>query len=287
MPAGIENSTYAKALGEDGRIDLIAIQFFTTPQWEEWIVDRLYGRDSIVQLDPRQGEDPEFLFLDLILQLGKARDSAEYAIKNTLDRALQSQWEDKPLASLFYMIERLHVSGCILTLLRYLDTPFKMSALPYGRALAALAQFDKEYPVTFKSWRRWVERDKENLLPQCFRRLINFNPDIAIRLLGAAGWTNWQESPLEKALLNELDIYFFSTPPNETTVAGLRRFADDYPGFRDAVFTVLPAVGNVTGWGRGFFPEISKPSTFGNRNTKRKTLDIKPTSTLMSSECTR
>jgi len=267
MSTDIETKpAYAKAIGKKGRIDLTAIQFFTTPQWEEWIVDRLHGRDFLVPFDPRQGEDPEFLFIDLMQQLGKARDTAEYAIDNVLNLALQAQWEDAPLASLFYMVECLHVSNCIQALQRYLDEPFKKSSLPLARALAALAQFDKEYPVTFEDWRKWTGHAPDVLLPECFSSLIDTNPDMAIRLLGAAEWTDWQDSTLVEALLDELEIHFLSTPPDEPTLAGLRDFAVSCPEFREAMFSILPEDGDIHGWSRKLF--IFRPLTLVVNNEK-------------------
>lgn len=257
-----KKSAYAKALGKKGRIDLTAIQYFTTPQWEAWIIDRLQGHDLLVPFDPRQGEDPEFLFIDLMLQLGKARETAEYAIENVLNLALQTHWEDAPLASLFYMVERLHVNNCIPALLRYLDAPFKMSVLPLARALVALAQFDKGYPVTFEDWWKWTEHAQDDLLPECFSSLIDINPDMAIRLLGTAEWTEWQDSTLVEALLDELEIHFLSTRPDEPTMAGLGNLTHFCPEFREAMFSILPADGNINGWSRDLFPVFRRPTTF-------------------------
>lgn len=274
---------YSKAVKGDQqgyRIDLTAIQFFNAEQWESWITDRLQGRDIVLPLDPRQGEEPEFLFIDLIPRLGKARETAECAIEDVLSRALAEHWADAPLAALFYLIEKLSIVSCVDALRRYLDAPFKMSPAPYRRALSTMAEFAGEYPIPFEDWRTWTKHDRENLLPGCFADLIDSQPEIAIRLLGTAKWDDWQNSPVVEALLDELEIYFLSTVPEPLVEAELVRFARDFPDFSEAVSTILPEVGNLNGWSIKLFLSSRSVGTLVNRHEKIHDVDVEPSSSL-------
>jgi len=192
------------------------LQYLTTPQWAEWIEDRLHHRDPFPGPDPRQDEDPEFLFIDLIPQLGLARRSAELAIEGLVASALTRPWQAGPLCGLLYLVERLRVVDCGVDIYVYLEQHCEPQpaasvgeADPYARALAALAALEGNRPIAEVAiWRKWARKNLTAYLPLCFSRLGETDPDKAFALLEK---TDFSDGELAEVLLDEIEVFILTS----------------------------------------------------------------------------
>jgi len=197
--------------GDRGEL-LESLQWLNSEQWSAWIVDRLHGRDSLLPMDPRQGETPEYLFAAWIPRLSApAKETAYIAIKDVVERAVSEPWAPWPLARLFYLVECLRITACERPLRRYLDQhydPEREAVVrpfgPYGRALCALAAMEKERPIAeVAAWKEWIANNPVAYLPLCFTRLSEYDPDRAFQLLEVG---DFAESELAKVLLDEIEV---------------------------------------------------------------------------------
>lgn len=263
-------------IDENGRMEMPSLvnhaQNLNSYDWLQWFEDRLHGRDQLLPLDPRQDDEPEFLFIELIPMLGIARGTAEKGLQITLNRAISAPWHDKPLAGLFFMVESLRVTLCVSTLLRYLEAPFSnnkprsLKQEPYSRAISALAALQSKQPerriVDIEYWKKWTGQNQVDFLSPAIRGLIHTMPQIASPLLKSFNWKNWENSELAEALLDDLELFFLSTRPSEAAIFWLDSVALHQPEFRDAMFSILPDIGNIDAWTKQSFAVIRRTTTY-------------------------
>ncbi len=200
-----EGEDYADHIGYvDGRFDLDSLQRLTTPRWAAWVHDRLHRRDPFPRPDPRQGDGPEYLFLDLIPQLGIARKTAKLGICAALHHsATGKDWTGEALSGLFFLIRDLGVGHCasdVLAIARRLApnrvglSATKRTRDPYFQALAALSVLqgrdDANCRLGETHWRQLMEPNPPAYFAPCFRGLATTDPAAALSLLSVLDWSD-------------------------------------------------------------------------------------------------
>lgn len=201
---------YAEHIGfSSGRFDLDSLRVLTAPRWQAWIADRLHHRDTFPGPDPRQGEEPEDLFIDLIPRLGAhARETAELGICAVLQDAIRDPWAPAPLSSLLFLIRQLKIGRCassVLALAHQIKpengTPPPSggpSEDPYLQCLAALAVLqtspNTDCLLSEEGWTDLITPNPNAYFASAFRVYTRLNPRKALQLLGQLDWTTTSDS---------------------------------------------------------------------------------------------
>lgn len=240
-----------------------AVRDFDAADWHDWICDRLQGRDALWLPYSHADEEPDYLFRELIPQLGTQAipPAISGAVIDCLQETVETEngWDYYSTTRLVILagdLELVDTADALLSLLEYSQqlqdnkpTDFKLYSDDLRfQLLSALANLCRLPGAIIEplNWAGYAELDWENYSAPCF--------------YGAWKQEQWQEigtivrnipersDAVKKRLEMELYNLFDETVFDESIFQRLSSMADSHCPFKQIVNSALHGNEGGNGW---------------------------------------